>query len=158
MQNIYAVIYVRKWLKMFASKKFPLILVVIEEIVDDDKPTKGDGQPKRSKKKNNKSSEHEGQNNSQRQIVTSGATDTSVFESEDEDGFPVAGSRKSGDVVQETQAEASDVQKEKSATEIKKKATDGNDDATVKKRKVKSTEQDDQPIRFIIPSFGSISF
>ncbi|KAG8638484.1 hypothetical protein MANES_14G033300v8 [Manihot esculenta] len=133
--------------ELFAPSPVPNSGVVIEEIVDDDKPTKGDGQPKRSKKKNNKSSEHEDQNNSQRQIVTSGATDTSVFESEDEDGFPIAGSRKSGDVVQETQAEASDVQKEKSATEIKKKATDGNDDATVKKRKVKSTEQDDQPIR-----------
>ncbi|KAJ9139979.1 hypothetical protein P3X46_030667 [Hevea brasiliensis] len=133
-------------IEMFAPSPVPNSGVVIEEIVDDDKPTNGNGQPKRSKKKNNKSNDHEDQNNSQQQIVIRGATDASVLESEDEDGFPVTASQKSEDVVQDLQAEVA-VQKEKRGKEIKKKARDGNDDAAGKKRKVKSTEQYGQPIR-----------
>ncbi|KAF2311754.1 hypothetical protein GH714_026521 [Hevea brasiliensis] len=119
-----------------------ILKFVIEEIVDDDKPTNGNGQPKRSKKKNNKSNDHEDQNNSQQQIVIRGATDASVLESEDEDGFPVTASQKSEDVVQDLQAEVA-VQKEKRGKEIKKKARDGNDDAAGKKRKVKNADEID---------------
>ncbi|CAN0902596.1 Peptidyl-prolyl cis-trans isomerase FKBP53 [Linum grandiflorum] len=106
--------------------------VVIEEIVDDEKPETGDGDglakgkkqnEKKKKKKNNKLPDDD----SGKQIVlkSSPGAGASVLESEDEDGFPVS---------QESKPE-----------------TNGEDDKSKeskkKKRKVKATEPDSQPAK-----------
>ncbi|KDP22389.1 hypothetical protein JCGZ_26220 [Jatropha curcas] len=126
---------------MLPSSTVPNSGVVIEEIVDEDKPTNGDGRSKQSKKRSNQSSDREDRNNSQQQIVTRKAADTSVLESEDEDGFPIDASQKGKD------AQELDGEKDKLAEETKRKPRDGSGDATGKKRKVESADQDVQPVR-----------
>ncbi|WCJ36522.1 Peptidyl-prolyl cis-trans isomerase FKBP53 [Euphorbia peplus] len=127
--------------EMFSPSPVPNSGVVIEEIVDDEKPTHGNDRAKRSKKKNSQPSEHEDQNNSQRQIVKSG-TGGSVLESEDEDGFPIASSQKNKAVVEEPKVE--DVEKKKRTTKTKKRQGAESDDDTGKKRKAKSAEEGQQ--------------
>ncbi|KAJ6889314.1 hypothetical protein NC652_030178 [Populus alba x Populus x berolinensis] len=134
-------------LQMYSPSPVPKSGVVIEEITEDDKPTKENGKSKRLKKKNNQSSDKEDQNNSQQQIVLKRDKGISVLESEDEDGFPISSSAKSKDTVQEQQAEL-DGQKDKETTqETKKKMASEDNDDTRKKRKVKSVDQDGQPER-----------
>jgi hypothetical protein len=119
--------------------------VVIEEIVDDDKPTNGNGQLHRKKK--NQSSDSRDHRESQQQIVVKNRG-VSVLESEDEDGFPVSTTHKSNSNIQEPEGEAE--QTEEKTTEKtkkkKKKAKDG-DNATGLKRKVESVDQDDHQER-----------
>ncbi|KAI9384926.1 hypothetical protein POPTR_012G129200v4 [Populus trichocarpa] len=134
-------------LQMYSPSPVPKSGVVIEEITEDDKPTKENGKSKRLKKKNNQSSDKEDQNNSQQQIVLKRDRGISVLESEDEDGFPISSSAKNKDTVQEQQAEL-DGQKDKETTqETKKKMASEDNDDTRKKRKVKSVDQDGQPER-----------
>ncbi|CAK7337093.1 unnamed protein product [Dovyalis caffra] len=133
-------------LHMHSPSPVPNSGVVIEEITEDDKPTKENAKSKRLKKKNNQSSDREDQNNSQRQIVLKRDTCISVLESEDEDGFPISSSAKSKVTVQEPQAELNGQKDEETTRETNKKiAREDNDDATGKKRKVKSVDQDGQP-------------
>ncbi|XP_011029984.1 PREDICTED: peptidyl-prolyl cis-trans isomerase FKBP53-like [Populus euphratica] len=131
-------------LQMYSPSPVPKSGVVIEEITEDDKPTKENGKSKQLKKKNNQSSDKEDQNKSQRQIVLKRDRGISVLESEDEDGFPISSSSKSKDTVQEQQAEL-DGQKDKETTqETKKKMASEDNDDIRKKRKVKSVDQDGQ--------------
>ncbi|GLT49265.1 hypothetical protein SLA2020_228340 [Shorea laevis] len=65
--------------------------VVIEEIVDDEKPANGKVEPTREKKKK-QSNDYEGKSNTEHQLVVRKATGEPVLESEDEDGFPVSAS------------------------------------------------------------------
>lgn len=61
--------------------------VRIEEILEDEKPTDENGASKKPKKKKNQSN---GIEDSKRQIVMEGNTNSSLLESEDEDGFPIS--------------------------------------------------------------------
>uniref|UniRef100_A0A2N9FNC3 peptidylprolyl isomerase n=1 Tax=Fagus sylvatica TaxID=28930 RepID=A0A2N9FNC3_FAGSY len=130
-------------LDMYPPSQVPNSGVVIEEIVDDEKATNGNGQLKRKKKNQSDSEDHR---ESQQQIVVKSRS-SPVLESEDEDGFPVSNKHKSNLNVQKPEAEAE--QKEKKATEKTKKmkkAKDGDHDTGLK-RKVESVDQDDLPER-----------
>ncbi|XP_065870940.1 peptidyl-prolyl cis-trans isomerase FKBP53-like [Euphorbia lathyris] len=132
-------------LEMFSPSPVPKSGVVIEEIVDDEKPTHENDQSKRSKK-NTQPSVHEDQNNSQQKIVSKRGTGGSVLESEDEDGFPIASSQKSKAAAEESKAEE-DVEKDNRTNQTKKRQGAESDDATGKKRKVKSTDEEGQLIK-----------
>lgn len=118
---------------------FPCFLVVIEEIVDDEKSNDANGQAKKVKK--NKSSDSEDIRNSQRQIVLKRNVETAVSESEDEDGFPIPTKGKSKANIQKL--ESKQEQKSPSTEDVKEtKAKDGNDVSSLK-RKVENDEQVD---------------
>ncbi|OMO85875.1 hypothetical protein CCACVL1_09947 [Corchorus capsularis] len=129
-------------LGMFPPSPVPNSGVVIEEIVDDEKPTNGNVESKRLKKKN-KSTDSEDKSNSRSQLVVRNGAAVTVLESEDEDGFPVSVSSKGENAVQESQPETAK-QREKVMTEEGKKTTK---DGSEKKRKVKSTDEDGQQER-----------
>uniref|UniRef100_A0A6N2KL49 peptidylprolyl isomerase n=1 Tax=Salix viminalis TaxID=40686 RepID=A0A6N2KL49_SALVM len=136
-------------LQMYASSPVTPSGVVIEEITEDDKPTKENGKSKRlKKKKKNLPSDKEDQNNPQQQIVLKRDKGISVLESEDEDGFPMSSSAKSKDTVQEQQA-VLDGQKDKEMIQEtnKKMTNEDNENTTMKKRKAKTIHQDGQPER-----------
>lgn len=118
---------------------FPSMAVVIEEIVDDEKPTNGNGQLKRKKK--NQLSDREGHN--QQQIVVKNR-DVPVLESEDEDGFPVSTTYKSNSNSQKTEAEPEQIEmKTTEKTKKKKKKAKDSDHDSGSKRKVATVEEDD---------------
>ncbi|KAK4837459.1 hypothetical protein QYF36_005682 [Acer negundo] len=122
---------------MFPPSPVPNSGVVIEEIVDDEKPANSNGQSKRQKKKDKSS-------NSERQIVVKSSASVPVLESEDEDGFPIPTSHKSNGPQVEAEKETDTRANEDSE---KKKAKDNNDHDASKKRKVKTADKDDQPER-----------
>ncbi|EOY22955.1 hypothetical protein SCA6_004481 [Theobroma cacao] len=129
-------------LEFFPPSPVPNSGVVIEEIVDEQKPTNGNVESKRLKKKN-KSMDSEARSNSQQQLVVKGGAGVKVLESEDEDGFPVSASHKSEDAIQEPQPETEKQREKITAEEDKKPTKDGSE----KKRKVKSTDEDGQQER-----------
>ncbi|KAK4363428.1 hypothetical protein RND71_018669 [Anisodus tanguticus] len=77
---------------MYPPSPIPNSGVKIEEILEDEKPTDENGTSKKPKKKKNQSN---GTDNSERQIVVKGNTDSPLLESEDEDGFPISAPRES---------------------------------------------------------------
>lgn len=118
---------------------FSFILVVIEEIVDDEKPTNGNGKQPKQKIQ---SSESDSEDNmySQQQIVVRGDTSMPILESEDEDGFPISTRQKSKSNIQKNEAEAEQTDNRIEKT-LKKK--EPNSDTTTKlKRKVDNIEAD----------------
>ncbi|XWS50666.1 hypothetical protein CRYUN_Cryun12cG0105800 [Craigia yunnanensis] len=126
-------------LEFFPSSPVPNSGVVIEEIVDDEKPTNGNVKSKRLKKKI-KLTDSEDKNNSQRQLIVKRGAGITVLESEDEDGFPVSASRKSEDAIQDPQPETKKQEEKLTTEEGKKTRKDGSE----KKRKVKSIDEDGQ--------------
>ncbi|CAN4080813.1 unnamed protein product [Withania somnifera] len=64
--------------------------VKIEEILEDEKPIVENGTSKRPKKKKKQSNGTDDTENSEHQIVVKGNTDSTLLESEDEDGFPIS--------------------------------------------------------------------
>ncbi|XP_059452794.1 peptidyl-prolyl cis-trans isomerase FKBP53 [Corylus avellana] len=132
-------------IEVYPPSPIPNSGVVIEEIVDDDKPTNGNGQLHRKKK--NKSSDSKDHRESQQLVAKNRGVP--VLESEDEDGFPVSTTDKSNSNIQEPEGEAEqteDKTNEKAKKKKKKKAKD-DDDATGLKRKVESVDQDDHQER-----------
>ncbi|KAH7557489.1 hypothetical protein JRO89_XS11G0164300 [Xanthoceras sorbifolium] len=131
---------------MFPTSPVPNSGVVIEEIVDDEKPSNGNGQSKRLKKKGKSS-------DSEQQIVVKSDTNVPVLESEDEDGFPISTSHKSDGPQVEAEKEIS---KRANEDTEKKKAKDSSDNGASKKRKVKTADQDDQAERDIDNGASSV--
>ncbi|KAJ7970067.1 Peptidylprolyl isomerase [Quillaja saponaria] len=115
-------------LDMYHSSLVPNSGVVIEEIVNDEKPTDGSGQAKRPKKKN-QIINLENSGNSHQQIGIRGGSDFPVLESEDEDGFPISTTHKSNSNTQK----------------VEKKTKKKGDDAPNLKRKDESVDQDGRP-------------
>lgn len=72
---------------MYPPSPIPNSGVRIEEILEDEKPTDENGTSKKPKKKKNHSN---GIDDSERQIVVKGNTESPLMESEDEDGFPIS--------------------------------------------------------------------
>ncbi|XP_028756455.1 peptidyl-prolyl cis-trans isomerase FKBP53 [Neltuma alba] len=107
--------------------------VVIEEIVDDDKPESGDNASKKSKKKVQMPNSKDGKN-SQQQIVVRGDKGVHVLESEDEDGFPISTS-----LMEEAKGEKTHKKTEKA----KKKKVKDDDYAATLKRKVEGADKDE---------------
>ncbi|KAJ8552765.1 hypothetical protein K7X08_020158 [Anisodus acutangulus] len=77
---------------MYPPSPIPNSGVKIEEILEDEMPTDENGTSKKPKKKKNQSN---GTDDSERQIVVKGNTDSPLLESEDEDGFPISAPRES---------------------------------------------------------------
>ncbi|GAV89419.1 FKBP_C domain-containing protein [Cephalotus follicularis] len=119
--------------------------VVIEEITEDGNPATENNQSKRQKEKN-QSSDSEDKINSQKQIALKSNSDVTVYESEDEDGFPTSASHKSEAVLQDPNTEVDEVTDNRTSKETKKKKKVKEDSAptTSKKRKVKNTDENGQ--------------
>ncbi|KAJ7975569.1 Peptidylprolyl isomerase [Quillaja saponaria] len=128
-------------LEMYPSSPVPNSGVVIEEIVDDEKPTDGGGHSKRPNKKN-QTSNVENSGNSQQQIVVRGDTGFPVLESEDEDGFPISTTDKNKSDAQKAYGKTKEKHKKTEKFNMKD-SEDG--DTTSLKRKVESVDQDGRP-------------
>ncbi|KAF8413049.1 hypothetical protein HHK36_001024 [Tetracentron sinense] len=136
-----------------------LILVVIEEILEEEKPTNRSGSHKRLKKKNQLSDSNDN-DNSHRQIVVKSNTGVPVLESEDEDGFPISSLRENKPIAKNTEAETKEkVDKKRTKEGKNKKAKDDADHVTGLKRKVDDVVQDgeakretDHPFESSLPS------
>ncbi|KAL7146473.1 hypothetical protein ABFS83_06G043300 [Erythranthe nasuta] len=130
---------------MYPASPVPNSGVKIEEIVDEDKPE--NGLSKRAKKKKNQSSMADNNENSNRQIVVKGGSGVPIFESEDEDGFPISGREKKSDISKPV-AELEETAGEKIGEKTQKK--NAKEDAArgkKLKRKIDAAEQDDEPAR-----------
>ncbi|KHN34156.1 Peptidyl-prolyl cis-trans isomerase FKBP53 [Glycine soja] len=126
---------------MYPSSPIPNSGVVIEEIMDDDKPKNGDDPTKKLKKKKHVAQLKEKDNkSSELPIVAKGDTDL-VVESEDEDGFPISIAEK-GVSVSKTEAEMKGEQARKKTEKANKKEKDVGHSASVK-RKVDSADEDE---------------
>ncbi|KAG5558434.1 hypothetical protein RHGRI_008389 [Rhododendron griersonianum] len=80
-------------LDMYPPSPVPNSGVVIEEILDDEKPADGNGIAKRGKKKTQFNTSYNN-GDSERQLILKSATGASILESEDEDGFPISSPQK----------------------------------------------------------------
>ncbi|XP_052187830.1 peptidyl-prolyl cis-trans isomerase FKBP53-like [Diospyros lotus] len=127
--------------------------VVIEEIVDNEKPADQNGMSKQGKKKSNTSDDN---GKSGQQIVVHRDTGLQVLESEDEDGFPISSSHgnKAGDMSNQGQAEEN---KEK-RTDVQAKEKEKDVPVPQKrKRKVDDIVQDNEQARETGQQFNSSS-
>ncbi|KAG5123038.1 hypothetical protein JHK82_029775 [Glycine max] len=125
---------------MYPSSPVPNSGVVIEEIVDDDKPENGYDPTKKLKKKKQVAQLKEKDNKSSGlPIVAKG--DTDLVESEDEDGFPIPTAEKGVSVSQKAEAETKGEQARKKAEKAKKEK-DVDHSASVK-RKVDTADEDE---------------
>ncbi|WOL20194.1 peptidyl-prolyl cis-trans isomerase FKBP53 [Canna indica] len=75
--------------EMFPASPKRKSSVIIEEIVEDDKPTNGNGNRRRLKKKSQLIDSDDENDDSQCQLVVK-SSNAAMFESEDEDGFPIS--------------------------------------------------------------------
>ena len=110
-------------LEMFSPSNVPNSGVVIEEIVEDEKPATGSNQSKRLKK--SQLNESDDNKNFQCQIVAKSGNGVQVLESEDEDGFPIAGSHKGKSDEQKLAAKGEEREDKKTTKEAKKKKSQG---------------------------------
>ncbi|KAF8412370.1 hypothetical protein HHK36_000334 [Tetracentron sinense] len=135
-------------LEVFPSSPVPNSGVVIEEILEDEKPTNGNGSRKRLKKKY-QLSESDDDDNSQQQIVVKGSTAVPVLASEDEDGFPISSLCRGKPNEKNAVTEAEEKTDKSTAKEgkKKKKTKDDSNHATGLKRKVDTVVPDDEPER-----------
>ncbi|THU57833.1 hypothetical protein C4D60_Mb03t07730 [Musa balbisiana] len=86
-------------IEMFSSSPQRKSSVIIEEIVDDDKPAHGNGIRRRLKKKSQLVESDSGDDDSKLQLVVKSNNNIEVFESEDDDGFPISLSVKKKDAA-----------------------------------------------------------
>ncbi|KAL8160280.1 hypothetical protein V2J09_001817 [Rumex salicifolius] len=109
--------------------------VVIEEIVDDEKPATENGNKKHPVKKNQRS---------KHQLALQGSADAAVLDSEDEDGFPISSSREKGP---KTAVEDRDQKAEEGKKKNKKKSETKDDGHQAKslKRKINETTAGEEP-------------
>ncbi|KAL4363241.1 hypothetical protein GQ457_04G012620 [Hibiscus cannabinus] len=121
-------------LEFYPPSHVPNSGVVIEEIMDDEKPTSGNEESKRSKRKNKLNGSEE-QKNSQHQLVVKRGAGVTDLETEDEDGFPVSASHKSEETQPETEKQRENLTSEEDKA-IK--------DVGEKKRKAKSIDEESQ--------------
>lgn len=122
------------------------MIVRIEEIVDDEKPTNENGMSKRMKRKKTQSSMSDDNENSNRQIVPKAGTGVPMFESEDEDGFPISARENKSDISKSEAAleEAKDERiGEKTQSKSEKTAP-----GKILKRKSDAVSQDEKPARW----------
>ncbi|CAI9092087.1 OLC1v1027237C3 [Oldenlandia corymbosa var. corymbosa] len=124
---------------VYQSSPVPNSGVKIEEILDDEKPTKDEFASKQSKKKKIQKDEPKNSENSGKQLIVRGTSGVPVLESEDEDGFPVSSpsKRKAQDLTSRSSDSARDEHPEKGQ---KKKGKD--DSGLSLKRKIDVVDQD----------------
>lgn len=126
---------------MYHSSPVPNSGVVIEEIVDDEKPENGDDQNKQLKKKKQVAKLKPNDSKSfERAIVAKGETD--LVESEDEDGFPISTAEKDVSISQKADAEMKGEQATKKTENAYKKEKDVDHSGSVK-RKVDITDEEE---------------
>ncbi|KAF8380429.1 hypothetical protein HHK36_027915 [Tetracentron sinense] len=144
-------------LEVFPPSPVPNSAVVIEEVLDDEKPANRNGNRKRLKKKY-QLRESDDDDSSQRQIFVKGRTAVQVLTSEDEDGVPISSLCKSNRTEKNTRVDTKEKTDKKTA-KGKKKAKDDDNHVTGLKRKVDAVVQDgeprrgtDQPLNLPLPS------
>lgn len=109
--------------------------VVIEEILDDEKPTGENGIAKQGKKKiQSNASDNNG--NSERQLILKSDTGASILESEDEDGFPISLPQKNKADAQSTKGKSRKNKDMRTDDDFKKVAKDAREHVESLKRKV----------------------
>ncbi|KAJ4954806.1 hypothetical protein NE237_011589 [Protea cynaroides] len=128
-------------LEAYPSSPVPNSGVVIEEILDDEKLPKENGNHKYSRKV--PPSDHDDSGSSHRQIVVRGTAGAPVFESEDEDGFPISSTVKSIPSVQKNEAKAKEKKEKKKAKEGKKNTKEDSDQVSGLKRKIEIVQDGD---------------
>ncbi|KAI3458261.1 hypothetical protein Pfo_014924 [Paulownia fortunei] len=134
-------------LGMYPPSPIPNSGVRIEEIVDDEKLTNENGMAKRAKKKKTQSSMSDDTENSNHQIVLKAGTGVPIFESEDEDGFPISACENKSD-ISKSEAKLVETNDEKIGEKTQKKSE--KDDAAhgkKLKRKIDAVDQDGKPAR-----------
>lgn len=121
----------------------PFVSVVIEEIVDDEKPESGDDQNKQLKKtKQVAKLKPKDSKIFKSEIVAKGETDLVENEDEDEDGFPIFTAEKDVSISQKADGETKGEQALKKIENANKKRKDVDHSAGVK-RKVDSADEDE---------------
>ncbi|XP_010276477.1 PREDICTED: peptidyl-prolyl cis-trans isomerase FKBP53 [Nelumbo nucifera] len=132
--------------EVFPPSPVPNSGVVIEEILDDEKPTVANGSQKHPKKKS-QLRDSDNDDSSQRQIVVKGSTSAQFLESEDEDGFPISPRSKIKSSVNNLEAEKEKTDKKSDKESKKKKTQDDGNQVTGLKRKSSTAVEDDEPVR-----------
>ncbi|WVZ19462.1 hypothetical protein V8G54_006784 [Vigna mungo] len=128
---------------IYQSSPVPNSGVVIEEIVDDEKPESGDDQNKQLKKKKQVAKlKPKDSKIFKSEIVAKGETDLVENEDEDEDGFPISTAEKDVSISQKEDGETKGEQALKKIENANKKRKDVDDFAGVK-RKVDSADEDE---------------
>ncbi|XP_014519376.1 peptidyl-prolyl cis-trans isomerase FKBP53 [Vigna radiata var. radiata] len=128
---------------IYQSSPVPNSGVVIEEIVDDEKPESGDDQNKQLKKtKQVAKLKPKDSKIFKSEIVAKGETDLVENEDEDEDGFPIFPAEKDVSISQKADGETKGEQALKKIENANKKRKDVDHSAGVK-RKVDSADEDE---------------
>ncbi|CAL0332029.1 unnamed protein product [Lupinus luteus] len=128
---------------MYPSSHVPNSGVVIEEIVDDDKPESGDGPTKQSKKKKQVAHLKEEDKSSHLPIVVRGETAPRNLESEDKDAFLISVAEKGKSESPKEETEVKEEKAHKKTEKANKRAKQVDPSASLK-RKVESAEEDEQ--------------
>ncbi|GER35022.1 peptidyl-prolyl cis-trans isomerase [Striga asiatica] len=131
---------------MYPSSPVPNSGVKIEEIVDDEKLSNDEhGLSKSTKKKKNESRVSSDNENSNRSIVAKNGTDLSIFESEDEDGFPISSHKTRSDASKDRK-NLGKTNMETNIEKTQKKSEKVDADLGNKlKRKSDAVDQDEKP-------------
>ena len=124
-----------------------MFVVVIEEIVDDEKATSENPGTKQSKKKK-QLADSNNEKKGEQQIVVKGTSGTSVLESEDEDGFPVSLSRETETNSEILEAKTTTGTAEGKITKKKKIEVEEAESLRSLKRKVESIDKNDEQKRY----------
>ncbi|OIV94947.1 hypothetical protein TanjilG_22144 [Lupinus angustifolius] len=134
---------------MYPSSHIPNSGVVIEEIVDDDKPESGDDPTKQLKKKKQVAHLKEDKS-SHLPIVVRGETvppnledEDDAEENEDKDGFPISVAEKGKSESPKEETEIKEEQAHKKTEKANKRAKQVDHSASIK-RKVENAEEDEQ--------------
>ncbi|KAK7406020.1 hypothetical protein VNO78_07634 [Psophocarpus tetragonolobus] len=127
---------------MYPSSPVPNSGVVIEEIVEDDKPENGDDSTKKLKKKKQVPELKEKDTKNSEYAIAKGETDLMESEGEDEDGFPISTVEKGVSVSQKSVAAMQGERAPKKIEKAKKKEKDIDHSSSVK-RKVDSADEDE---------------
>ena len=103
---LYSLSYLIKDVQLLVVHVYLIIFflpsVVIEEIIEDEKPSNGNANRRRLKKKHQLSDSDDGGDGSKGQLVVKG-NNSAVLESEDEDGFPISFSSRRKNVVKDSE-------------------------------------------------------
>lgn len=125
--------------QMFPPSRVPNRGVVLEEILDDEKPANAHTKQLKRKNKSSKSDDND------RQIVVKSNSGVPVLESEDEDGFPVSAAQKREPDAKKSKVEVEEKIEQKTKKETKKRRR--KDDGGISETKIDSIIQDGQEER-----------
>ncbi|XP_057952747.1 peptidyl-prolyl cis-trans isomerase FKBP53 [Malania oleifera] len=133
-------------IEMFPPSPVPNSGVLIEEILDDEKPANGNAKSKPLVKKSH-SKESDDDDYLQRQIIVKSDAAVQGLVSEDEDGFPIPDLHKNESKIQKAEEAEEMTDKRTEEPKKKKKTKNDSDSVTNLKRRVDTPIQDDESKR-----------